>query len=246
MIYLTDGTKESFLTAFLLAFSDGDALVSSSPTQLSLGQKTVFVSADAARAARAEERLLSFDKDCMNDLSLLLRSGMSGREQIAFRYFRLLALQKRPVRDMLADEDVLCASECIRKVTYEIHRLHGFVRFLESASGALYAPLSPDNDVVDLLVPHFRSRLPEFPFVLHDVKRKKAAVYDGKNTFLAPLEQAEVVLSASEQAWQTLWQRYYKSVNIPQRERLKQMKGYMPVRYWKFMPEFSSREPFLT
>ena len=131
-------------------------------------------------------------------------------------------------------------------MTYEIHRLHGFVRFLESASGALYAPLSPDNDVVDLLVPHFRSRLPEFPFVLHDVKRKKAAVYDGKNTFLAPLEQAEVVLSASEQAWQTLWQRYYKSVNIPQRERLKQMKGYMPVRYWKFMPEFSSREPFLT
>ena len=182
----------------------------------------------------------------MEDLDYLLRSGMDGHEQVAFRYFKLLAEKKAPVRDMLAEEEVLLASECIRKVTYEIHRMHGFVRFLESASGALYAPLSPDNDVVDLLVPHFRARLPEFPFVLHDVKRKKAAVYDGKNTFLAPLERAEVMLSADEQAWQALWQRYYRSVNIPQRERLKQMKGYMPVRYWKFMPEFSSREPFLT
>ena len=40
-----------------------------------------------------------------------------------------------------------------------------------------------------------------------------------------------------ENNWQKLWQRYYASVNIPSRERLKQMKGYMPVRYWKFMPE---------
>ena len=240
MTYLTDGTKECFLTAFLLAFSDGDALVSSSPTQLSLGQKTVFVSADAARAARAEERLLSFDKDCMNDLSLLLRSGMSGREQIAFRYFRLLAQQKRPVRDMLAEEDILSASECIRKVTHEIHRLHGFVRFLESASGALYAPLSPVNDVVDLLVPHFRARLTGYPFVLHDVGRRKAAVYDGTHVFTAPLDRAEVALAADEEAWQNLWRKYYRSVNIPSRERLKQMRGYMPVRYWKFMPEFAS------
>lgn len=245
MIYLTDGTKECFLTAFLYAFSDEEAMISSSQTQILLGQKAVFVTADAIKARKVEERLLSFDKKCMGDLSYLLRSGAVNKEQIAFCYFRLLARKKSPVRDMLAEEKVIEASECIRRVTLEIHRMHGFVRFMETASGALYAPIAPDNDVVDLLVPHFRARLPEFPFVLHDVKRKKAAVYDGKNSFLAPLERAEVVLSADEQSWQALWQRYYKSVNIPQRERLKQMKGYMPVRYWKFMPEFHTGDPFL-
>ncbi len=240
MIYFTDGTAESFLTAFWLAFKDGESYITSTQKQLSLGQKTVFVAADGEKAERARKRLLSFDKNCMDDLSLLLRSGQENREQIANRYLHLLAEKKEPVSKMFAEEAVTEATECIRRVTFEIHRLHGFVRFMETASGALYSPLSPDNDVVDLLVPHFRARLTEYPFVLHDVKRKKAAVYDGKNTFLAPLEQANIILSADEKGWQELWQRYYKSVNIPERERLKQMRGYMPVRYWKFMPEFDS------
>ena len=138
---------------------------------------------------------------------------------------------------MLANGDVVAATECMQRVTWELHRLKGFVRFMESASGALYAPLSPDHDICDLLLPHFRARLPEFPFVLHDVSRKKAAVYDGKNSFLAPLDRADVLLSADERAWQSLWRKYYQSVNIPSRERLKQMRGYLPVRYWKFLPE---------
>ena len=239
MIYFTDGTKEAFLTAFLLAFDDKDAYITSSQKQLILGQDSVFVKADSVRAKKAESRLLEFDRECMEDLFLLLRSGENTREQTAFRYLKLLAEQKRPVRKMLAEDAVLAATECIRRVTFEIHRLHGFVRFMESDSGALYAPVAPDNDIVDLLVPHFRTRLPEYPFVLHDVPRRKAAVYDGQNTFLAPLERAEIALSADEKEWQALWRRYYHSVNIPSRERLKQMRGYMPVRYWRFMPEFA-------
>lgn len=238
MIYFTDGTKEAFLTAFLLAYRDEDSYITSSQKQLVLGQSTVFVKADAERAKKAEQRLLAFDSDCMQDLDYLLRSGSCDGEQVAFRYLRFLAQEKRPVRGMLAESAVIAATECIRRVTFEVHRLHGFVRFLESESGALYAPIAPDHDIVDLLVPHFRARLTEFPFVLHDVTRKKAAVYDGKNTFLAPLEKAEILLSADETAWQKLWSNYYRSVNIPSRERLKQMRGYMPVRYWKFMPEF--------
>ena len=236
MIYFTDGSKEAFLTAFLLAYHDENAYITSSQKQLVLGQESVFVQADLSRAERAERRLLELDKHCIEDLELLLRSADKRREQIAFRYLKFLTENKCPVRKMLGETAVLDAVECMRKITFEVHRMLGFVRFLESASGVLYAPISPDNDVVDMLVPHFRSRLPAF--VLHDVPRKKAAVYDGTNTFLAPLEKAEVVLSAIEEEWQTLWKRYFKSVNIPSRERLKQQRGYLPVRYRKFMPEF--------
>ena len=80
-------------------------------------------------------------------------------------------------------------------------------------------------------------------FVIHDIKRKKAAVYDGKNIFVAPLEKAEILLSASETEWQTLWREYYQSVTIAARtsaEREKQMRGNMPVRYWKFLTELQS------
>ena len=237
MIWFFDGSEEAFLTAFLLAYRDAEAIVSAGSRQLALGQESVFVRADAEKARRCRARLKELDAKCIRELRLLLRSGKEGRGQIAFAYFRLIAERGGPVRGMLAETAVSDAMECIRRVTFEAHRLKGFVRFLESESGALYAPLSPDNDVVELLLPHFRGRMPEIPFVLHDVRRGKAAVWDGAHAFLAPLAQAEVVLSADEAGWQTLWKRYYASVNIPSRTRLRQMKGYMPVRYWKFMPE---------
>lgn len=237
MIWFFDGSKDAFLTAFLYAYRDERPIVSAGNRQLSLGQQCVFVRADADKARRCEARLKELDKNCMRDLDLLLRSSEENRGQIAFEYLRLIARRGGPVRGMLAEDAVSRAAECMRRVTFEVHRLKGFVRFLESASGALYAPVSPDNDVVDLLVPHFRGRIPNIPFVLHDVRRGKAAVWDGTHAFLAPLEKAEIALSADEAGWQALWKQYYRSVNIPSRERLKQMKGYMPVRYWKFMPE---------
>ncbi len=243
MIYFYDGGKQGFLTALALSFCDEQAVLASETQQLALGQQTVFVAGDAKRAAAVKRRLLSFDQHCMLDLDTLLRSGDDDKDAVAFAYFRLLAHRKHPVRDMLSEPAALAASECMRRVGTELHRLRGFIRFMESASGALYAPCSPDHDIIDLLLPHFRARLPHYPFVLHDVGRKKAAVYDGAHAFTAPLAQAEILLSADEQAWQALWQKYYQSVNIPERERLKQMRGYLPVRYRKFMNEFYGGAP---
>jgi len=237
MIYFFDGTKDGFLTAFLAAFQDKDAVLTSKNGQLPLGLTPVSIQTDIEKAKKAEQRLLCFDNECMQDLDILLRSGEADNEQVAFLYFRLLANTKKPIGHRLAETEVFNAVQYIRKVRFEIHRLHGFIRFMETASGALYAPFSPDNDVCDLLAPHFKARLPQFPFVLHDVTRKKATVYDGKNVFNAYLPSADVLLSANETEWQALWKRYYLAVNIPSRERLKQMRGYMPARYWKFLPE---------
>ncbi len=237
MIYVFDGTMYGFTTALVQAFKDENAILTSKQTQLPLGQTPVFVTANESVARKAAERLTSFDRHAMEDLDVLLRSGEEDNEQVAFEYFKLLATLKRPIGRMLAQPAVFKAVEYIKKVRFEIHRFHGFVRFMETESGALYAPIEPDNDIADLLVKHFKARLPEYPFVIHDTKRKKAAVYDGENTFTAYLPHADVLICADEQAWQSLWKNYYHAVNIPSRERLKQMRGYMPTRYWKYMPE---------
>lgn len=236
MIYFFDGTTDGFLTAFLQAFHDENGQITSKKTQLILGEEPVFISTDTAKATKAKARLCAFDKRAMRDLNLLLRCGEHDNEQAANLYLKKLAQEKRPVRNMLSNEHVFAAIAKIKRVGLEIHRFHGFIRFMETACGALYAPFSPDNDICDLLVPHFRARL-QIPFVIHDVVREKAAVFDGKNVFVAPLKQADVLLSANEEEWQSLWKTYYEAVNIPSRERLKQMRGYMPTRYQKFMPE---------
>ena len=241
MIYFYNGTLEGFLTAFVAAYADADAAVASEGFQLPLGAEVVNVATDIEKADKAKKRLLSFDKQSMHDLSYLLRSGDFNKDKVAFDYLKLLTEQKRPVMQMLSRDEVRRADDIIRRVGHEIHRMHGFIRFMETESGALYAAFSPDNDIVDLLIPHFRARLPRFPFVIHDIRRKKAAVWDTQNSFLAPLDKAEVVISADENSWQNLWKQYYESVNIPSRERLKQMRGYLPVRYLKFMPEFAPK-----
>lgn len=237
MIYFFDGSKEGFLTAFLAAFYDSDAFLTAGQTQLTIGSKTVFVASDSEKAKKAAERLNVLDGECLKELDLLLRSACPDKGQIAYRYFRMIAAEKRPVRKQLSSGAVIDAVECMRRVTTEIHRLKGFVRFIVCESGALYAPITPDNDICDLLAPHFKSRFPGMPFVLHDVDRKKAAVCDGTALFVAPLDKTEILLSADEENWQQLWKKYYETVNIPSRERLRQMRAYMPIRYWKNMPE---------
>ena len=170
----------------------------------------------------------------------MLRCGQKDSEQTAFEYLRCLATHKHSVRKRFASPEVFQAIAYIKKVSLEIHKLHGFIRFMETESGALYAPFAPDNDVCDLLLPHFKARLPEYPFVLHDITRKKAAVYDGRQIFIAPLKEASVVLSANEAQWQSLWRGYYQATTIAARtsaEREKQMRGNMPVRYWNFLTE---------
>ena len=192
---------------------------------------------DLQKATRVQARLLSFDTRIMRDISYLLRSGEEDSIQAAFLYTRLLARTKKPVREMLAIDEVFDAVQRIKRVGLEIHHFHGFIRFTESANHALYAPFSPDHDICDLLVPHFRARLGGITFALHDVKRKKAALFDGKNTLVVPLDKADVLLSADEEAWQMLWKTYYQAVNIPSRERIQQMRSYMPVRYHPFLTE---------
>ena len=237
MIYFFDGTIDGFLTAFIQAFSDEQAVLACAETQLPLGQEPIHIQTNPDKAQRARTRLLSFDTRAMRDLSYLLRCGEQGALQTAFKYIRRLAQAKKPIREALAIEEVFDAVQRIKRVALEIHRFHGFIRFTESANGVLYAPFSPDNDICDLLAPHFCARLGAIPFVIHDIKRKKAVIFNGQQTAVIPLHSADILLSDDEQAWQSLWKTYYSAVNILSRERTKQMRGYMPARYHTFLTE---------
>ena len=76
---------------------------------------------DEEKAKRAENRFLSFDRDCMRDLDALLRSGNPEKAQIAFAYFRLLAQIKSPIGKRLAEPAVFAAVECIKKVGFDAY-----------------------------------------------------------------------------------------------------------------------------
>ena len=236
--YLVDGSDDCFFTAVFDAFKDNDCIITSEKDlQLGLGYGLTEVITDNEKAERVKNKLNALDRFCLEDIELLLRSGEPLKEQTAFEYIKLIISHKGAVRDMLAIPAVMEMTGIRHKVTYEIHKMQGFLRFIENSEGVLYAPYSPDNDITDLLAPHFAKRFSNQRFVIHDVKRKKAALYDGNEIVMFDADGAEIYLSEYQQHFEDLWRQYYKSVNIESRPHEKQMKGYMPVRYWKFLPE---------
>lgn len=236
--YLVDGSEDCFYTAVFTAFKDNDCVITSCKSvQLGFDSEIKEVATDEEKAARVRKKLKELDPLAEEDISLVLRSCEGHKEQTAFEYIKLIIKNKGAVRAMLGTPTVLEISQIRTRVFGEAHRLKGLLRFMENTEGVLYAPYSPDNDVTDILARHFAERFKNQKFVIHDIKRKIAAMYDGATLIVIDADGADVYLSEYEKAFEDLWKLYYKSVNIESRPHEKQMKGSMPVRYWKFLPE---------
>ncbi len=237
-IFITDGGSYGFFTAVFNAYNESACVITSDENvQLSFDSEVVRVEADGEKCARVQKKIEACDPAAVDDILLVLRSCDSLKEQIAFEYIKRLIEKKSPISRAFNLPEVIIFDELKNKVTNEVHKMTGFLRFMESDSGAFYAPYSPDNDITDLLMRHFAKRFMNERFVIHDVGRKIAGIYDGHEWIMSYAGEAEIYLSEYETVFQTLWKKYYKAVNIEQRPHEKQMKGYMPVRYWKFLPE---------
>ncbi len=242
-VFLTDGTADGFYTAVFFAYrEEGAYITSQKDLQLTFDSTPIYVTAEADKSARIQRRLNSFDSYATGDIDLALRSNLNTKEQTAFEYLKLIVKHGRAVRKMFSLPAVAEMSELTGKITTEIHRMKGFIRFKVTANGTMYAPYSPDNDITDLLVPHFKARLGKLPFAIHDVARGKAALCDGRHWIMAEAGFAEIELAEDERTFEALWQKYYRSIDIKERPHERQMKGYMPVRYWKYLPEKNDRD----
>lgn len=237
-IYLISDFYDGFYTAVFYGFKKiGCAITSDKNVQLSLTDRLIEVTPEKDKAQRVRSRIYSYDGGAIRFIDRILRSDGKDKETAALDYIRVLIERKKPIGDMYADPRVFRANDYVRKVGWEIDKMYGLLRFKECAGGILYAPYEPDCDITELIARHFSARLPKERFIIHDVKRKKAFIYNRGECAFAPLDKAEIYLSDDEEEFEKLWKRYYDSVNISLRPHEKQMKGYMPVRYWKYLPE---------
>jgi len=238
-IYITDGTENCFFTAVFDAYSKTNSKITSSNVlQLSFDCNLIYVQTDEEKAERVKSKLRQYDARAINDIRLILRYYKSEREQIAFEYLKRIIQLKAPARDRLNEQVVINARDAHKKVTKEAHHFKGFLRFIEGANGIYYAPFEPDNDILEIIAPHFISRFKNQAFIIHDTKRKTAMLYNTKDcVFTTTDDKVSICVSDYEKAFQVLWKQYYNSVNIKERPHEKQMKAFMPVRYWKHMPE---------
>ena len=85
-------------------------------------------------------------------------SELPDREMMIYRYFSRVIREKRSIYRDFTDHSVIWLHQVHKKMGREIHRMHAFVRFQETADGKFIALISPDYDVIPLIGKHFKNR----------------------------------------------------------------------------------------
>lgn len=238
-IFTVDNNINGLLSALYISFTEKimpDFVMDKTSFMARLDCLTIDILTDLSHANRVKIALQKYGgDDIIWHLKVCLLSCDKNALSIAFNYAYLMLNRRENVCDMLSEKAVSDFSFLIQKVLHERHIVLGFLRFEQSAKGVMYAKYAPDNDITELIAPHFFRRLGKTPFIIHDGKRNKIAISNGNELEFRHTDlPANFVPSDSEYEFNLLWKKYFQSINIKERKNTAQQDRFFPRRYRKY------------
>ena len=254
-VYVFDGTMDGLLSAVFDAF-----LLKEEPEQLLTGgdvlplfcERIYKVTTDAEKARRVWTGLeKQLPREALRVISTSQLSELQELWQPLFMLVCKVFRQGKEVVSNFADPDVLTVTQIARRVAHEAHRMMQFVRFQKAKDGTYLAVISPDHNVLPLIVDHFHDRFNDQPWLIYDARRHYGYHYDGESppihiTFenetsvpfsLADGKLSDDILSSDDHLLQDLWRTYFKAICIRERLNPRKQLNDMPRRYWKYLTE---------
>lgn len=138
--------------------------------------------------------------------------------------------------EVAVDPDVHRLLRMEKAVRRASHKMKAFVRFraVEHDGDTHYvAWFEPEHDVLARVTPFFAERFAAMRWSI--LTPDGCAHWDGRTVrFTASVTRAE---APTADALEALWRTYYASTFNPARVRTRAMRGEMPRRYWKNLPE---------
>lgn len=192
---------------------------------------------EAARLKRAIENYTS--ADILELLHVAFRSEEEGIEMKILAYLRKVFDGKDPkyAKNPTSDE-MLPLFLTARAVRHEAGGMLGLVRFSKTSDGTYFAEIEPKYDILDMIVGHFRGRFANEKWAIYDSKRGYGVYYAGHQLAEITIPNLDAVTKATPpDEMVRLWQDYYKSIAIKERENPKLLRRCLPVRYWNHLPE---------
>lgn len=148
----------------------------------------------------------------------------------------------RFIMEDLTDPDVNLLSKLRIKVWHEYHRFFGFVRFRELGGGVLFSRIAPENDILEMLAPHFGDRFPNENWMIYDSKRGKVLVHPkGRECSVhteVHLSEAQREALGRTEEYEELWRAFCKSVTVQERKNPKLQQQLLPFKFRSNMLEF--------
>jgi DNA polymerase len=160
-----------------------------------------------------------------------------GRWELMYRLaWRALHENRRLLEDQ-ADLDVRSAQAMERAVNRECHKMHAFVRFREvereGGAKAYFAWFEPEHEILRRAVSFFTKRFTNMEWTI--ATPDGAAVWE--RGALRFLDAPALAKRPTQDALESLWRTYYRSICNVSRIAPGAMQREMPQRYWRNLPE---------
>lgn len=241
MDYIYDGSFEGMLTCIHHHYytEKAERIVEEDEYQPSFLTGCMKVETDEAKAdtvySAIEKKISAYD---LRRIYKVFLSNDPDKEMKILRYV-VMGFKRGSAVSMLHGDPVVYDIQSIeKKIDREKERMLQFVRFSVMKNDVLYARIEPDHDVVELTADHFCDRYRNEPFIIHDVKRKKALIGYGGEWYMTYFEEKDVpAMSADENEYRALWKNYFDNIAIKERRNSRCQRSFMPLRYWKNLTE---------
>ncbi len=185
LTYIFDRTLDGLLTAVFDSFflhQQPELLIGEGEQMPLFADEPHVVVTDGEKAARVwkglEKRLSAAG---LRVIAISWLSEDSSLNQPLFNYickvFRQPVeavgkdMKSRSIENNASDEDVLAVRNTCRRVLHEQLRMKQFIRFQKAKDGTYLAVVSPDHNVLPLIIEHFEDRFGDQPWLIYDARR---------------------------------------------------------------------------
>lgn len=152
----------------------------------------------------------------------------------------------RRIMEHLSHPQVCRLFELSRRVSNEAHFYKEIVRFSELQNGVLFAEIEPRNQILPCLGDHFSNRFALENWMIFDKIHHMFLIHEKNKRWI--LVQDEDVskdvfkwFSTTEALYVKLWQTFFDSISIKERESYERQRQHMPIRYRTHVIEFQKK-----
>lgn len=242
-IYVYDDTFEGLLTTIYDTFYDKNSSIdiysiNSYDCPLLLGE-IIEVITDEKKYQKVKSAIINkIDTWALKKLYMTYLSNHKDKAMITYKYLKIAFRIGHDVHNFLNIDIIRLVDNITKQVSMEAHRFEGFIRFNYIDEKFLYSSIEPDNDILELLGDHFKNRFPGEYFIIHDIFREKALIYNTVHYEIIEMNKDTYEkLKSNDDEYINLWKAYFKSTTIEERKNLKLQCRMMPKRYWKHILE---------
>jgi len=238
--YIYDGSFDGFLSVVYACYyyKKPQSIEREDSYTFDIFYEDKIIESDTIKSNKVSMAILQkISKDTLIHVYQGFLSEGQGIELKLFKYIQLGFRLGSNVNDFLTDEIVNEVQKHSRKVANEAHKFLGLVRFQEF-NNILYSAIEPTYNILELIGNHFKDRLTNEKWVIHDVKRKIGIVYNDKEWVMRDLKFQKLESHDKEELfYENLWKVFHKSVTIKERSNEKLQMQHMPKKYWNNLIE---------